>query len=614
VWLRPASDPAVARALHALPPALPTVDGGDADTLGVLGLVRAWASSDGALGTTVRRRLARAHALQASIEAGRHPTRAELRAWTFADDALQLGFPELLASATTDRPGALLDALRAHVGGLRELLALVGRTRDADAERALLLARVRAMHAGEKVIAFAQFAATIESLYRRTAALPGVAMLTSRGALTAGGVLGRRAALERFAPRAWGVPPPCAAERIDLLLATDLLSEGVNLQDASVVVHLDLPWSPALLAQRVGRVARLGSTHTRVHVYGLAPPEDAERWLRMATRLGMKSRMMDRLVGLPAPADVPPDLAFTADACAAADVADAADCAADPASDAGADTRSTPSVAAPVHAQALARTLSGWLARAPVDVRRAAGQEDATTCGIPDVEAIVSRGHESLDTCRGDGGVRDEASAEVRVAAVRAPFDGCLALVADGARCSLVAARDGPFTRDVAVVAACAAAAGGADAAVHRMPLRERLAALRAWCADAGAWADAGLDPAAERVASTRRPDAHALRRPSHDRDHRRVLARVAAIVRRTPPHRRPSVAALAERARAALALPAGVGRDLALAGLAASSLPDDAWLSAVAGLRAVAHADATSGRPGRPRPVALLLLQRTSR
>ena len=40
----------------------------------------------------------------------------------------------------------------------------------------------------------------------------------------------------------------------DVLIATDLLSEGLNLQDAARVVHYDLPWSPARLAQRVGRM------------------------------------------------------------------------------------------------------------------------------------------------------------------------------------------------------------------------------------------------------------------------------------------------------------------------------------------------------------------------
>ena len=81
-----------------------------------------------------------------------------------------------------------------------------------------------------------------------------------------------------------------AVDHIDLLLTTDLLSEGVDLQDASVVVHLDVPWTPARLAQRVGRVARLGSAHSRVSVHGLAPPADVAAWLRIADRLRAKAR------------------------------------------------------------------------------------------------------------------------------------------------------------------------------------------------------------------------------------------------------------------------------------------------------------------------------------
>jgi hypothetical protein len=70
-------------------------------------------------------------------------------------------------------------------------------------------------------------------------------------------------------------------------------------------------------------------------------------------------------------------------------------------------------------------------------------------------------------------------------------------------------------------------------------------------------------------------------------------------------------VAVLAERARAAIALPAGIGRDLALAALAASPLPDDEWLAAVAALSAVAHVEARPPASISPRPVALLLLER---
>jgi len=74
--------------------------------------------------------------------------------------------------------------------------------------------------------------------------------------------------------RLW-VPKTSSADRIDLLLSTDLLSEGVNLQDAEVVVHLDIPWTAARLEQRVGRLARMGSKHSTVTVYLIRPPASA---------------------------------------------------------------------------------------------------------------------------------------------------------------------------------------------------------------------------------------------------------------------------------------------------------------------------------------------------
>jgi hypothetical protein len=82
-----------------------------------------------------------------------------------------------------------------------------------------------------------------------------------------------------------------------LLLATDLLAEGVNLQDAGVVMHLDLPWTDALRRQRVGRVARLGSQRAEIHVHAIHPPAIGERALRQLERLRTKAALSTRLVG-----------------------------------------------------------------------------------------------------------------------------------------------------------------------------------------------------------------------------------------------------------------------------------------------------------------------------
>ena len=289
-------DDALLEAIVALPAPVPPADGGDGGALVAWTLVRQWASSEAALAGGLRRRLQRAAALEAALEEGRHPTAAELGAWTAGDDAVQLAFPELMARA----PGTseLLDAVRAHAAAVRALLdRLDGRADDA---RVRALRELRRRHPGERIVAFSAFADTVTALHRRLVAMrePGVAGLTADGAAVAGGTLRRMEALRRFAPRAHGAREPAEAERITLLLATDLLSEGVNLQDASVVVHLDMPWTPARLEQRVGRAARQGSLADCVSVYALAAPAASERLLEVERRLREKAAAAARSVGV----------------------------------------------------------------------------------------------------------------------------------------------------------------------------------------------------------------------------------------------------------------------------------------------------------------------------
>jgi hypothetical protein len=121
-------------------------------------------------------------------------------------------------------------------------------------------------------------------------------MLTASEARIASGRIGRDELLALFAPRAQGARTPTAHERVTLLLATDLLSEGVNLQDASVVVHLDLPWNPARLAQRLGRVRRPGGA-PEVTSYLMTPPASAAMLLRAEERLRAKLANVERTIG-----------------------------------------------------------------------------------------------------------------------------------------------------------------------------------------------------------------------------------------------------------------------------------------------------------------------------
>jgi hypothetical protein len=296
VTLQASDDSRTVRELMMLPDPVPVRHGGSGRSLIARGLVHQWASSEAALNGALRRRIARAFALIASLEAGRYPTETELRTWIFDDGALQLGFPELL-SAPADGAETLLESVRIHATALERFCASHSARSSLDIERANMIAGVCASHPKAKIVAFAQYTETVSMLFRGLGKLGGVAMLTANGARVAGGRLSRSEALSRFSPRALNVPPPAFAERINLLLSTDLLSEGVNLQDAEVIVHLDIPWTAARLEQRVGRVARMGSAHSAVSVYLIRPPASAAALLESEILVQRKWNIARHSVG-----------------------------------------------------------------------------------------------------------------------------------------------------------------------------------------------------------------------------------------------------------------------------------------------------------------------------
>jgi hypothetical protein len=294
------SDDDCLEALFSLPPPIPAKDESLAVALLTYGLVHQWTSSRAALVAALGRRRARGVALLAAIEAGRNPTRAEMTAWTHGDGAVQLAFPELVtADAPIDdiSPSALANALRLHDSAVVALLDRL-RARDPDVDRAKALSNIRARHPGERIIAFCQYTETVYALRSLLARESGVAALTAQGARVAGGRVSRDAVIAQVAPASDGARQIRAGERIDLLITTDLLSEGLNLQEASVIVHLDLPWNPARLDQRVGRALRLGSRHDTVTVYAIAPPASAERMLQIEARLRDKLNVAQHTVGI----------------------------------------------------------------------------------------------------------------------------------------------------------------------------------------------------------------------------------------------------------------------------------------------------------------------------
>jgi superfamily II DNA or RNA helicase len=297
-WLRVEQDDgAVLRAILALPRPARALDAGDAGILRTVGLVRAWASSRAALVAALHRRMQAVTALEQCAANGLLPTRRELRDWHGADGDVQLALAPLLVARTSGTSGGdLLSAVNAERAALDRLCATLRDSADPDLARVAALRRLRAEHPGIRILVFSEFASTVRAFFRLLTPDHGVGMLTANEARIASGRLSRDHLLRSFAPSAQGAREPPLREQVTLLLATDLLSEGVNLQDASIVVHLDLPWNPARLAQRIGRVRRPGGAPL-VRSWLMSPPATTEVLLRVDARLRAKLTRAERTIG-----------------------------------------------------------------------------------------------------------------------------------------------------------------------------------------------------------------------------------------------------------------------------------------------------------------------------
>lgn len=170
-----------------------------------------------------------------------------------------------------------------------------------------------------KVIIFSTYADTIRDVHNRLAeTLNNIGdehpLAPYRGRLApaiigeyasgkTGGVsqIARAAAIAGFAPRTAGrlddEGNPRDADKYDILLTTDVLAEGVNLQQAAEIINYDLPWNPMRIVQRHGRVDRIGSQHPEIHLGVFFPAEHLDEFLHLEETLTRKLKQADAAVG-----------------------------------------------------------------------------------------------------------------------------------------------------------------------------------------------------------------------------------------------------------------------------------------------------------------------------
>ena len=75
------------------------------------------------------------------------------------------------------------------------------------------------------------------------------------------------------------------ADPIDILISTDVLSEGQNLQDADMVVNYDIHWNPVRVIQRMGRIDRIGSINNEIQGINFWPSKDVDSYLNLQSTI-----------------------------------------------------------------------------------------------------------------------------------------------------------------------------------------------------------------------------------------------------------------------------------------------------------------------------------------
>jgi superfamily II DNA or RNA helicase len=114
----------------------------------------------------------------------------------------------------------------------------------------------------------------------------------------------REALVRRFAPQVNRLSDQEAGcdpeDEIDLLICTDVLSEGQNLQEAGVLINYDLHWNPVRMIQRAGRIDRLGSPFEELLIINGFPEQGLEQLLGLVERLQQRIAVIDQQVGLDA--------------------------------------------------------------------------------------------------------------------------------------------------------------------------------------------------------------------------------------------------------------------------------------------------------------------------
>jgi len=180
----------------------------------------------------------------------------------------------------------LREELESDIKIFQEMYDLVKDIKPEDDEKLQKLIEILKEEVpGKKIIIFSSFESTVKYIYEN------LKNIFSRVDYIAGGEK-FLTKIKRFAPKANKVKVS-PDEEIQILVSTEVLSEGLNLQDGQVVINYDLHWNPVRIIQRIGRIDRIGSPHDAIFLYNFFPETEAEKEISITQKI---NRRIDEII------------------------------------------------------------------------------------------------------------------------------------------------------------------------------------------------------------------------------------------------------------------------------------------------------------------------------
>ena len=187
----------------------------------------------------------------------------------------------------------LAKDLKGDAKSLLHVLSICGDWDDEKDNKLTKLKELLEEKKNEKVLIFTQFADTAHHL-ERALKDDGVDKI----AAATGGSDNLTELAWRFSPVSNGKTDVAKKKgEINVMIATDVLSEGQNLQDCSIIVNFDLPWAIIRLIQRAGRVDRIGQKADTVYCYSFLPAEGIDKIIQLRERVRSRLKENQEVVG-----------------------------------------------------------------------------------------------------------------------------------------------------------------------------------------------------------------------------------------------------------------------------------------------------------------------------